>query len=707
MKIRNDAEVRLKVTADASDSKKSVDSLNNKAKETPKHFDTIKNVGAKAFKATAVAITATATALGGLTAKAVKSYADLEQNIGGIETLFGAGGAKSVEEYAKNVEKSVDQVKGEYEKLKASEDYMLQKAKEGYKTAGLSANEYMQTVTSFSASLLQSVGGDTMKAAKAADAALIDMSDNANKMGTSMELIQNAYQGFAKQNYTMLDNLKLGYGGTKTEMERLLKDAQKISGVKYNIDNLNDVYSAIHVIQEKMKIAGTTAKEAEGTISGSINMTKAAFDNFLNGSGSVDDLIYSIDKVIENVAPAVQKLAPQIITGLIDVVNHLIPEIPKLLKQLLPALINGAINLINGLISAIPQLISVLAQMLPQITTSLLQGLTEIIDRLAKMIPVLIPQITNAIIGVVNQLTNMMPTLIPQIINAILDIIPVLLENLPLLIQAGIQLLMGIVQGLVKAIPLLVAKLPLIIQSIINTLIGLLPQLILMAPQIIMAIITGLIESIPLLIEMAPQIIMGLINGLFKGLEQFVMIGGKIISSMWNGIKKAIPSLLSKIPGIPKQTLEKLNAGFAAVDNIGKNIMKGLWNGIQGMKTWVINKVKDIGKSILKGLKGILGIHSPSKEFAIIGKYSIMGYEEGLEDMQRSLDKTLEDTMGLDFLKNGSVSVSSNYGSISTPNVQNQNVINVEANMDVNKFGQVFVNDIKTFSGGSKQSYNY
>lgn len=269
-----------------------------------KGLDNLKKVSDKAMKAVAAGAVAAATAIAGITTSAVKSYANLEQNVGGIETLF-----------------------------KKSSDKVIKNAEKAYKTAGMSANNYMETVTGFSASLLQSLAGDTEKAADVADMALIDMADNANKMGTSMESIQFAYQGFAKQNYTMLDNLKLGYGGTKEEMERLLADAQKITGVKYDISNLNDVFQAIHVIQTELGITGTTAKEAEETISGSVSSMKSAWDNFLNGSGTFDEFVDSAKIAFENIANAVAELLPRIskeIAGAIpqefvDAVKNIIP----------------------------------------------------------------------------------------------------------------------------------------------------------------------------------------------------------------------------------------------------------------------------------------------------------------------------------------------------------------------------------------------
>lgn len=259
------------------------------------------------MKGVLTAIGAVTTAIVGIGTASVKSYADLEQNIGGVETLF-----------------------------KSSADKVIKNAENAYKTAGMSANEYMSTVTGFSASLLQSLSGDTEKAADVADMALIDMADNANKMGTSMESIQFAYQGFAKQNYTMLDNLKLGYGGTKDEMERLLTDAQKLTGVKYDITNLNDVFQAIHVIQGELGITGTTAKEAEETITGSVASMKSAWDNFLNGSGTFDEFVKSAKIAFNNIATAVGELLPRIAE---EIANALPDEFVMAVKIITPFLV--------------------------------------------------------------------------------------------------------------------------------------------------------------------------------------------------------------------------------------------------------------------------------------------------------------------------------------------------------------------------------
>lgn len=323
-------------------------------------------------KGLGVAAAAGATAVTALVTSSVKSYGDYEQLVGGVETLFGAGG-QSLEEYAQGVGKSVDKASSEYNKLMASQQTVLNNANSAYKTAGLSANDYMETVTGFSASLLQSLGGDTQRAASVADKAIIDMADNANKMGTGMDMIQNAYQGFAKQNYTMLDNLKLGYGGTKTEMERLLKDASKLSGQKFDISSYADIIEAIHVVQENMGITGTTAKEAATTISGSAASMKAAWGNMLvslttggeNFDTSIDNLISTAKTFAGNLLPAITG-ALSGVGKLIDALAPMIAaKLPGLVSEILPPLVSAAGTMVASLVKALP---GIVAALVPAIT---------------------------------------------------------------------------------------------------------------------------------------------------------------------------------------------------------------------------------------------------------------------------------------------------------------------------------------------------
>ena len=293
----------------------------------------IKTALAVSTKAVAALGAAAATAIATVTKQSVDAYAAYEQLAGGVETLF-----------------------------KQSSDKVMAYAKDAYKTAGVSANVYMETVTSFSASLISSLAGNTEKAADVANMAMVDMSDNANKMGTPLANIQNAYQGFAKQNYTMLDNLKLGYGGTKTEMERLLKDAEAFSGVKYDINNLSDVYEAIHQIQVKLDIAGTTAKEAESTITGSAGMMKSAWENLLtamSGGGDIDraieDLVYSMEKYMDNMLPVVERSLVGIGYAIEKLAPKLVERIAVALIKSIPSLLNAVYKMILGLAQGIYQ----------------------------------------------------------------------------------------------------------------------------------------------------------------------------------------------------------------------------------------------------------------------------------------------------------------------------------------------------------------
>lgn len=337
-------------------------------------------------KVGAAALAAGAGAVAGLTKAATEAYADYEQLVGGVETLFGAGG-QSLEEYAASVGKSVDDARDEYNQLLSAQDTVLANSQDAWKTTGLSANEYMETVTGFSAALVTSLKGDTEKAAAQADKAMVQMADNANKMGTDISSLQNAYQGFAKGNFTMLDNLKLGYGGTKQEMERLLKDAQKIQkqqgkNVKYSLNNFSDIVDAIQVVQDEMGITGTTAAEAEKTINGSLNATKAAWQNVLvafAGGGddiksAIDNLVNSGVNVIKNIIPVIKNVM-QNIGGAVKQIAPIIAEnLGPLLEDILPALIDAAATLVGAIANALPEILPVLGKAFMQIV-DILKGI--------------------------------------------------------------------------------------------------------------------------------------------------------------------------------------------------------------------------------------------------------------------------------------------------------------------------------------------
>ena len=358
-----------------------------------------------------------------------------------------------MEEYAANVGKSVAEVQDEFHMLMEAQTLAMDNANNAYKTAGLSANEYMETVTSFAASLKSSTENE-VEAAKAANQAVIDMADNANKMGTSMESIQNAYQGFAKQNYTMLDNLKLGYGGTKEEMQRLLSDAEKLSGQKYDISNLSDVYSAIHVIQDELGITGTTAEEASTTIQGSVNAVKASWENLVTGMADGDaDFDTLISNFVESVSTAADNLIPRIevaIGGIENLIDEMMPvvmdKIPEIINSVLPKLLQAGVNLVNTLVEGIGQN-----------SGELIQGASQIISQLTDAFITLLPELITLGIQVITQIMLGMaegaPGLIPTITDTVVTIVGALSENLPMLIDAGVQLIEALAQGIVDNLP--------------------------------------------------------------------------------------------------------------------------------------------------------------------------------------------------------------------------------------------------------------
>lgn len=370
------------IAVDNSGANVAIDDTTDKASKAEgklsKFFSKVGSYAVNAGKVMATGVAVGSAAITALSKAALDGYADYEQLVGGVETLFGAGG-QSLKEYAATVGKTTDEVSDKYYSLLKAQGTVLQNAKKAYKTAGMSANEYMETVTSVSASLIQSLNGDTEAAAQKADKAISDMSDNANKMGSSMESIQNAYQGFAKQNYTMLDNLKLGYGGTKEEMARLLEDATKLSGVKYDLSSYADIVDAIHVIQDEMGITGTTAKEASSTISGSVASMKSAWKNLVAGFGDetaninilINDFVDSASIAIENILPRIEKILGGIGKTITKVTPVIVKKLPSIFESLLPGVISGATSLISGLINALPTILKILIEQIPSIFTQI------------------------------------------------------------------------------------------------------------------------------------------------------------------------------------------------------------------------------------------------------------------------------------------------------------------------------------------------
>lgn len=614
----------------------------------------IKNLGNIAqggLKVLAGSVAGIAAGFGVMTKSALDSFASLEQNIGGVETLF-----------------------------KDSAQKVIDSAENAYKTAGLSANAYMETVTSFSASLLQSLGKDTEKAADYADRAIIDMSDNANKMGTSMEMIQNAYQGFAKQNYTMLDNLKLGYGGTASEMYRLLQDAANLneefaSTAKFSMDskghleaNFADITEAIHIVQTEMGITGTTAKEASETISGSIASAKGAFDNFLNGTGSPEALAESMVTAGKNVLKGLGEIVPRLLQTL--------PEVGKLIQEnlvnslsgdsmqkIVEAGKNAVMSLIDGMLASVPTIIPVA-----------LNFVKLIADTVITNVPTLIQKGYELLSNLVDGFVKAIPAALPKILDFIQGIGDKLAEAAPVMIQKGFELLQKLVEGIITAVPILISRVPEIISTFANIINDNFPTILMKGAQLLGQLVLGLIQSIPTLIANIPKIISAIVDTLMA--FQWLNLGRGIIKFLGDGIgamkdfvvkkgfeilsglKNTLMNLPSTLANIGRTAVSGLgnaiSAGISWVKNaagnivsaivntiksipggmlsIGKDIVKGLWNGISDMTGWVIGKIQGFGESVLGGIKDFFGIKSPSRLMRDeVGKYMAQGVGVGFE----------------------------------------------------------------------------
>ena len=642
-----------------------------------KALSKIGSVASTALKGLGVAAGAAAGAVVAIGKAAVTAYADYEQLVGGVETLF-KDSASTVMEYANNA----------------------------YKTAGMSANTYMETVTSFSASLLQSVGNDTAEAARVADMAITDMADNANKMGTDIGRIQDAYQGFAKQNYTMLDNLKLGYGGTKTEMQRLLKDAQALTGIKYDINNLNDVYEAIHVIQTEMGITGTTAKEASSTIQGSFAMTKASWENLLTGMADDtqdfdalltnfidsitvlgDNLIPRIQIVLEGVVKLVSALGPKIaetipglvesvlpglLTGVTSIVTALIDVIPELLDTVIqvlleqgPSLIQAGTDLIlllyEGLISALPTLISAATEIVVMLATMLsdpafLVSLTEsglallmaLVEGINTALPVLIAAAPVIVQNLVTSVTQSLPLIISCALTLIETLSKSLLDNLPLLTESALSIIDTLTTGLIDNLPLIVETAVSLLETLIETLIDNLPLVIETAITVALALAEGLLSCIPDLISAAFDLAKSLLDTIMD--TDWMALGQDVVDLVVNGLSSMIGELINSAWEIGTTLWDEISN----IDwwSLGSNIISGIANGVMGAIGTLADAAWRVAQNALDTIKSALGIRSPSKRFAKeVGRWIPPGIGEGAEDampelnadMRKQLMHTIDD----------------------------------------------------------------
>lgn len=611
--------------------KKGIKDTTNTAKEESSKIEKAVNktgeIASKVGKAAIIGATAAATAIGTITKFVIQHYAEYEQLAGGVETLFGAQGM-SLKKYAQSIGQTVEQARGKYDQLIQAQTEVMNNAKVAYKTAGMSANDYMNTITSFAAALKQSTANET-EAAKVANQTVIDMADNANKMGTNMEDIQNAYQGFSKQNYTMLDNLKLGYGGTKSEMERLLQEAEKLTGIHYDINNLSDVYNAIHEIQKNLGITGTTAKEAMKTIDGAMKMTKASWDNLLTGLADpkqavgplISEFAKSLGILAKNVTPKIKEVFDALPNALIQIT----PQLMNMIIDLAPSLILAAINLVAGLIGALPGIISPIFSQLSSLIGS------GMIDKIGQSI------------------SSNMPTLISKGLDMLLQFSQAVLTNLPVLVGMGMKLIFYLVQGLMSALPTLISKVPTIIANLADAFSNSAQTIFAWGVKIIAEIIKGLVMSIPSLIANIPKIIYaifavwnainwwnlgkGLINGIKNGITS---MGGSLtstaknlfeslknsVSNIFNNIKKVIESPIfgakTKVLAIIGELQNGVRVGF----NFIKSHASSVWNGIKNAIMSPMSAAANFVRAIINKIKGFFNFriswpHIPLPHFNI------------------------------------------------------------------------------------------
>lgn len=574
-----------RIAVSNEDANEKIEETGDKAEKTSKKMSSVfGNIGKFALKAAKVAVVATtamATGIAGITAKAVSEYADYEQLVGGVETLF-----------------------------KDSSDKVVEYANNAYKTAGLSANEYMDTVTSFSASLLQGLEGDTAQAAEYANLAITDMSDNANKMGTSMEMIQNAYQGFAKQNYTMLDNLKLGYGGTASEMARLINDSGVLGDtMTVTADNVNSVsfdkmIEAIHVVQTNMDITGTTAKEAATTIQGSIGMVKSAWANLLIGMADpsqdmgvlMNNLVDSAMAVADNLVPRIADTLPRVVTGLSQLTQKLAPYIPPLIEQLLPSLIQGATSLLSEVVNNLP---GILETLLPGIGGELGQSISTALNSVFSTLTSILPSMMQIIQAVLPPLTNLINILLPPVTQIIQSLLPVLMA----ILQPILELLQPFLAMLTPIIDL--------VMQVVTPLTDLINMILPPLAEILSMLMEDYLNVLKPILEWYCKMLSGTLKSAIKLIVTAINNCKESFAAAWRGIKKAWNAAPEFFSGI----WSSIKGTFSAVGTWFSDIFGKAWAGIKNAFSPMVNffsstwqKIKNIfskvGTAIADGLKG-------------------------------------------------------------------------------------------------------
>ena len=543
----------------------------------------------------------------------------------------------------------MEQLSGGAKKIFDEMDYskIEKDATDAYKSMNMSAQEYITAMNNVGATFASTMGDQ--KGYDTAKKGLQAISDYATGTGADINLLSEKYKMITRSTSSYLSIADQFAGLLPQTTDGFLKQAQASGFLSENYKKLTDVPVAeyqqaiTNMLEQgvdKMGLLGNTSAEAGNTISGSFLATKSALSNFISGVGSIDDVISSMTNLGNNIATAVIKMAPKIVNGLIKMTNSLIPQIPPLIQKLLPIIINGTMSLITGLVNVFPQIIQSISSIFPQI-----------LNKLIEMAPIILQQIISIIPLIATSLAENLPTLIPVMVEGILAMMEVFNENMPLFLKAGVQVIVGIIKGLINSIPLILKNLGTILQFIIN----------------------------------------------FFSFTKLIGAGKTLLTGLGRGLINGIPKLLQSLPQIIGKMVNVFkNEGVNGFKNVGSMLIRGLWSGIKNVGQWCIDKIKGMGNSILKAVKGIFGVHSPSTEFAWIGKMNMTGLKNGMEDMQPEIQKSIDGMFDLS---------PSLYGSATTNLSPQVNVIN-NINMKQDPLGQM-VNDIKTFAGGSKNDYNY
>ena len=574
--------------------------------------------------------------LADLGATAIKGAISGLKNLG---SAFVDMGKQSLENYAQ-----FEQLEGGMEKLFGDDAQAVMKnANNAFKTAGMDVNTYMETVTGFSASLISGLGGDTAKAATLADQAIQNMSDNANTFGTDMDTLQNAYQGFAKGNFNMLDSLSLGYGGTKSEMLRLVKDAGVVEDSVQSLDDVSfdQMIEAIGIVQDRMNITGTTANEASKTIEGSMNAAKAAWQNFLTGIAD-DDADFG--QLTENLTTAIGDLANNLIPRIQTIISGVGKAVPKLLENLMPQIMSVVPSMLSEAVPVLIETITTLAD------TVLNDALPQVMDLLLGSVPQLLEAGIQILTSLIDGVSSAIPMLLEKVPEIIMDLVTMFSEQLPNLIQSGIGMVDSIINGLDQTLPVLVAQAPTMITQLTTAIINNLPSIIQAGVRVITALINGILNSLPSLVASVPRIISSIVSTLAANMPQILNSGKQLIQALRNGVMGAIGLVVSAASAIGSRFVSALASIPSRLISVGTNMVKGIWNGISNATGWIIGKIRSFGDSVVRGIKSIFGIHSPSTVMENqVGKYLAQGIGVGFTDEMKSVTTQMQNAIPSSF----------------------------------------------------------